>query len=96
MEIQSLVQQAKIIVSERLLKLSEKYPDKNWNHKMIVFSENMPIEIIEKYPNKPWVWGEFGLSNNPNITIEVIEKHLEKKWNWKELSLNPNLTIRID
>ena len=34
------------------------------------------MEIIEKYPDKPWSW--FGVSKNPNITIEFIEKHIDK------------------
>ena len=37
------------------------------------------MEIIEKYPDKPWDWVE--ISRNPNITIEFIEKY-PKTWNW--------------
>ena len=34
------------------------------------------MEIIEKYPNKPWNWDY--ISKNPNITIEFIEKYIDK------------------
>jgi hypothetical protein len=30
------------------------------------------MEVIEKYPDKPWDWGR--ISRNPNITMEMIEK----------------------
>jgi hypothetical protein len=49
------------------------------------------MEIIEKYPEKPWVWDY--ISMNPNITMEFIEKHLEKPWVWDDISYNPNLTM---
>ena len=38
------------------------------------------MEIIEKYPNKPWNWK--GISCNPNITMEFIEKYPNKPWRW--------------
>jgi len=58
-----------------------KYEDKlDWNH--ISRNPNITIEIIEKYPNKPWNWGKYGISRNPNITIEIIEKYLDKSWKW--------------
>ena len=46
------------------------------------------MKMIEKYPDKPWNWGFFGLSNNPNITIEFIEKYPYKLWNWNGISQN--------
>ena len=33
------------------------------------------MDLVDKYPDKPWNWGEFGLSDNPNITIEIINKY---------------------
>ena len=38
------------------------------------------MDIIEKYPNKPWNW--YYISWNPNITMEIIEKYPDKPWNW--------------
>ena len=36
------------------------------------------MDIIEKYPDKPWEWNR--ISENPNLTIEFIEKYPEKKF----------------
>jgi hypothetical protein len=36
------------------------------------------MEIIERYPNKPWKW--YYISSNPNITTEFIEKYPNKPW----------------
>ena len=41
---------------------------------------NITMEIVEKYPDKPWDWYEF--SYNPNITMEIVEKYPDKPWNW--------------
>ena len=49
------------------------------------------MEIIEKYPNKPWDW--FYISKNPNITMEIIEKYPDKPWNWRVISKHPNITM---
>ena len=46
---------------------------------------NITMEIIEKYPDKPWDWN--WISRNPNITIEFIEKYLDKPWNWPQYLL---------
>jgi hypothetical protein len=49
------------------------------------------LEIIEKYPDKPWDWGY--MSINPNITMEMIEKYPNKPWGCGYISRNPNITI---
>ena len=47
-----------------------KYEDKlDWDY--ISQNSNITMEIIEKYPEKPWVW--WGISQNPNITIEIVD-----------------------
>ena len=51
------------------------------------------MEWIEKYPNKPWDWGQLGLSRNPSINLEWIEKYPDKDWNWDGLSRNPSITL---
>ena len=43
------------------------------------------MDIIDKYPDKPWNWG--GISCNPNITMEIIEKYINKI-NFEWLSYN--------
>ena len=39
---------------------------------------NITMDIIEKYPDKPWNWSYFGVSDNPNITIDIIENNINK------------------
>ena len=46
---------------------------------------NITMEIIEKYPDKPWDW--YYISSNPNITMEFIEKYLDKPWDWEWISV---------
>ena len=53
------------------------------------------MEIIEKYPDKPWDWYD-GICRNPNITMEFIEKHrYDHWWDWERISCNPNVTMEI-
>jgi len=54
---------------------------------------NITMDIIEKYPEKPWIW--YYISDKPNITMEIIEKHPNKPWNWESISNNPNLTMEF-
>ena len=44
------------------------------------------MEIISKYPNKPWVW-EY-VSQNPNISMEFIEKNCGKSLKGEYISQN--------
>ena len=50
-----------------------------------------PMEIIEKYPNKPWDWKRISFKT----TMNAIEKYPNKPWDWKYISKNPNLTIEL-
>jgi hypothetical protein len=52
--------------------------------------------LIEKYPDKNWCWGQYGISSNPNLTLEWIEKYPDKEWDWgyQGISSNPNFTIK--
>ena len=76
MEVQSLEYRAKNIVMEKLIKLIEKYPNKDWNWNSISMNPNLTMKIIEKYPDKPWDWCE--ISKKLNITIEIIESYPTK------------------
>ena len=39
---------------------------------LISYDENkITLDIVEKYPDKPWDWG--GISQNSNITMDMIE-----------------------
>ena len=93
MKNQSLEYQAKNNVMEKLIKLTEKYPDKDWNWgyvETISKNPNLTIEMINKYPDKDWYWWE--ISCHENITMEIIEKYPDKPWDWKGISCNQNLT----
>ena len=63
----SLKNQAKNNVMEKLIKLTEKFPNKPWDWEELSNNENLTIEVIEKYIDKPWNWKKF--SQNPNITM---------------------------
>ena len=54
-------------------------------------------KFIEKHIDKPWEWGNNGLSKNPSITMEFVEKHIDKPWFWGRdgLSRNPSITIEF-
>ena len=51
------------------------------------------MDIVEKYPDKPWNWK--WLSENSNFTLEIIQKNIGKPWNWYWLSKNPNISIKF-
>jgi disulfide oxidoreductase YuzD len=53
------------------------------------------MDIIEKYPNKPWKWEYNGISSNPKLTMDIIEKYPNKPWKWDWLSENPNITMEM-
>ena len=42
---------------------------------LYISTSNITMEIIEKYPDKPWNWRYTG---NPNITIVFIKKYINK------------------
>ena len=46
--------------------------DKPWDWRYISKNPNITMEIIEKYPDKPWNWNG---GMNSNITTEIIEKY---------------------
>ena len=49
------------------------------------YNPNITMEIVEKYPDKPWNW--YRISCNPNITMEIVEKYPDKPWDWYGLSI---------
>ena len=89
MEVQSLENQAKNIVMDKLIKLTEKYPNKDWNWKKISEYPYLTIEIIEKYIDKPWDWKY--LTNN--VSLDFVDKYPNKNWSWYQIFNNPNITI---
>jgi len=55
--------------------------------------KNILVQLIEKYPDKPWNWSS--LSYNPNITLEIVEKYPDKLWNWYYVCRSPGINFDI-
>ena len=84
--------------------IQNKWDEYYWNFLMeyedmldwdsISCNPNITMEIIEKYPNKPWNWDY--ISYNPNITMEFIDKYPDKPWDWFwGISRNPNINMEF-
>jgi hypothetical protein len=56
--------------------------------KIVPWYDRDTLPKSKKYPDKPWEWGDFGLSFNPSITPDFIEKNIEKPWHWGKLGLS--------
>ena len=80
-------QQIKNIIMEKLIKLIEKYPDKDWNWEKISEHPYLTIEIIEKYIDKPWNW--YYLTNN--VSLDFVEKYPDKPLDWIYLTNHVSL-----
>ena len=54
-------------------------------------------EIVKKFIDKPWDWGQRLISNNKNITMEFVEKYscIDKPWNWNCFSRNLFITMEF-
>lgn len=57
--------------------------------KFISMNSDTTIDIIERYPNKPWDW--HAISKNPNINLQFIEKHHYKCIDWESISENGDI-----
>lgn len=60
------------------------------NRKDLLSSSEVSLNIVWKYPNEDWDWGE--LSHNPGITRKNIRENPDKKWDRYNMCMNPNLT----
>ena len=68
-------------ITKPRIDIFEKYIDK-WDYSKI--SVNVDLEIIDKYPNLPWLWRD--VSFNTNLTFKFVEKYIDKDWYWFHLS----------
>ena len=66
---------------------------KSWNKRK--YPKNLLVYLLEKYPDKPWAFRDFGISSNSNITLEFIEKYPDKPWLFRQfgISSNPSITL---
>ena len=69
-----------------ILRYSEKI---DW--KFLSINKNITLELVDKYLDKPWIWGQICL--NENLTTEWIEKYPNRTWFWINILRNENLTI---
>jgi hypothetical protein len=65
-----------------LQKTVELFPNKGWDWTQLSRNPEITPEFVEKHPEMPWVWGEYGLSMNLSITLDFIEKHIHGPWDW--------------
>ena len=70
-------------MSNKMLTFCHKYP------------KNLLTYLLEKYPDKPWLLGLYGISSNPNITLEWIEKYPDKPWYWGQCGISNNRSITL-
>lgn len=66
----------------------ENLPNVNW----IEASQNAPFDLIDKYPDKPWITNQF--SENINITMNYVLEHPELDWNYMDLSNMNKITLQ--
>lgn len=95
----NLFPNAPITFSNELIRLLEKYPEKNWNWERLSANPNITLEYIDKHPTSDkYRWNWLGISSNPNITIEFVEKYYNSnkyRWDWGELSHYLPITLKI-
>jgi len=65
-----------------------KFTNKTW--KELSNNNNLPLDFIEKYINKPWNFQSISFNNN--LTLKFIEKHINKNWNFDYLKNTHKLT----
>ncbi len=53
--------------------------------KQIINICNPTLYIINRFPNKNWIW--YTISKNPNIGLDYIFAHLDKDWHWEAVSV---------
>ncbi len=73
------------------LEIARSRPYINWDY--TVLDEEVSLETIEKFIDKPWNWAI--LSLNKNLTLSFVEKHLDKPWNFENLSYNSSISLDI-
>lgn len=81
----------KNFIGEEIIKYTENNYCDLWSWNQLSQNPNITLDIIDKYPNKPWNL-KFVIQN-PNMTLEYIEKNIDKPWDWYFISNYKNLTL---
>jgi hypothetical protein len=72
-----------------------------WGEKMSLCLSSNPgitLDFIKAHPEKPWNFGSFGVSCNPNFTPEIILENIDDgrlSWGYTGLTRNPSITIDL-
>ena len=81
-------------MSNTLLKLIKKYPNKQWDWNNLSRNINITEEFLENNITMPWNWYE--LSQNESISLEYIDENIELiPWCMFGLSCHPNMNIEF-
>ena len=72
-----------------------RYQNMNWN--WTALSSIVSTIVVDTLPDKPWLWGSWGLSDNKNINLDFIQKHCDKQWDYAGLFGNSSvITVTQD
>lgn len=66
--------------------------ENNLMYDWIEASQNVSLDIINKYPDKPW--NKSYLSKNNNMTIDYVLEHPEIDWSFRDLSIFNQITLQ--
>ncbi len=67
-------------MTNTLIKLLEKYPNKPWRWTAVSYNCNITFEYVITHLNLPWNWN--ALSQHKNITFKHILDHPDLPWSW--------------
>lgn len=84
--------QSSPVKRNELIRILEKYPDKDYNYDRLSMNANMTFDYVLKNTNKPWNWRD--LSRFLPITVKDVVDNLDLPWNYKYLSMNDNIKLK--
>lgn len=68
-----------------------RFPDKNWDWRVVSSNPSVSFEFILKHPNLPWVPAY--VSCNPSVSEADIMTNLSYPWVLERLCANPNISF---
>lgn len=64
--------------------------DEKWYWYSLSMNPRLPLEIVEEFFNKPWV---FAAISAKILTLEFLTKHLDKDWCWNDIIRQSYITL---
>jgi hypothetical protein len=52
--------------------------------------------MLEKFPDKDWNFGTWGISSNSALTFEMLEKFPDKNWNFGIWGISSNSALTFE